>query len=515
MNETLKNLREKIIAFWNRWDPRQRRNILISLSLLLVCFVVVLWVVLRPNYVTVMADLDASSLGDAQTQLENMKIPFKLEGSSVLVPSRDADEARIQLATAGLPKSGYIGYSSVSNSFGMTQDQFNIQVLDALQQSLNQTIKSIDGVEDAQVHIVMPSQQLFVSDTNQDSAKASVFLQLGTGVQLSSAQVAGIQQLVAHSVTGLSTDNVSVVDQNGDTLSQANDATGTSTATDSTEIGMRTQLEQQMNDKLMSGLTSIVGSGNVVVAVDANVTFNQSESTTKNVLPAPGQSSGLIQSQTTTRSTTNSGGSTAGGTAGQSTTNPNLPSYSGSGSGTSGSVSSSTNQTTTYANGQQTVTTVSDPIQLNGYTVGVFLNSQDKALNAKTINQIKQFVNNAIGASGSTNTANSVSVTSVPFQTPAANVQPVGRLKPWLWGVIGAALLILLGVFLWLRRRNTATAQGEDGAISRMASIPEISEEPLEQNVNEDEQMRRQLATLANQKPDEFANLVRTWLVGD
>lgn len=512
MNETLKNLWAKLIAFWNRFEQRQRRNILISMSLLLVCFVAVLWVLLRPHYVAVMSGLDASSLGDAETQLQTMKIPYELQGSSVLVPKREADQARIQLATAGLPKSGYIGYGSVSSSFGMTQDQFNIQVLDALQQSLNQTIKSINGVQDAQVHIVMPEQQLFVSDSSQNTAKASVFVQLGTGVQLSSAQVAGIQQLVAHSVKGLSTDNVSVVDQNGQTLSQAGDTTGTSSASATTELGMRTQLEQQMHDKLTSGIAQITGAGNAVIVVHANVTFNQTESTTKNVLPAPGQTGGLIKSQTTSRTTSNSGSSTAGGAAGQSTTNPNLPSYSGSGNGAGGSTSSTTNQTTTYANGQQTVTTIADPIQLNGYSVGVVLNSQDKALNAQVRSQIKQFVSNAIGGAGSTNTANSVSVTSAPFHTQAVSSQP-GHSKTLLWGGIAAAILALLGVFLLLRRRRPRA--DEDTEISRISPIQEFTDEPLEQNVNEDEQMRRQLANLASQKPDEFANLVRTWLVGD
>lgn len=513
MNETLKNLRDRLTSFWNQWDPRRRRNILISLSLLLVCFVVVLWVVLRPNYVTVMGGLDAQSLGDAETQLSTLKIPYKLQGSSILVPNKDADQARIQLAEAGIPKSGYIGYSSVSNSFGMTQDQFNIQVLDALQQSLNETIQSINGVEEAQVHIVMPPQQLFVSNTDQTPAKASVFVQLGTGVQLSSSQVAGIQQLVAHSVTGLSTDNVSVVDQNGDTLSQSADAASTTTGSANSELAIRNQLEQQMTDQLTAGLAKIVGDGNAVVSVQANVTFNQSESTTNNVLPAPNQSTGLVQSETTSRSTTNSGGTT-GGAAGQSSTNPNLSSYAGNSTGNGGATSSTTNQTITYDNGSQTIKTVSDPMQLNGYRVSVFLNAQDKALNAKTVSQIRQFVSNSIGAtSGSTNTANAVSVTTVPFQTQALFAQSNSHGKWTLWGSIGAGVLALAGLLLWLRSRKGSSA--EEGVMGQVVPIQEIPEQPLEQNVNEDEQMRRQLAKLANQKPEEFANLVRTWLVSD
>jgi len=192
VNETLRSLWVRLLGRWNGFSPAQKRNIVIASVAIIAALGATFWVVMRPSYVTIMSGLDDKSLGQVQSKLQDLKIPSEMNGTSVLVPSQDANTARVQLAMAGLPQSGYIGYSSIQNSFGMTEDQFNVQVLDALQQSLNQTIESMDGIETAQVHIVMPSQTIFVSQQD-DPAKASVFVQAGAGVQLSSAKVAGIQ----------------------------------------------------------------------------------------------------------------------------------------------------------------------------------------------------------------------------------------------------------------------------------------------------------------------------------
>ncbi len=452
-----------------------------------------------------MSGLDDKSLGEVQSKLEDLKIPFEISGSSVLVPQREADEARIQLATAGLPDTGYIGYSSVSNSFGMTEDQFNIQVLDALQQSLNHTIESIDGVESAQVHIVMPQEQVFVSQP-QDTAKASVFVQLGTGVQLSSAQVAGIQQLVAHSVKGLSASNVTVVDQNGVDLSS--NSASTTSVTAGTELAQRQELEQDLQQRLTSGLEQIVGPGNAVVVVHANVTFDRVQSKSHVVQPVPGQDTGLPSSQQVIHKSDNSQGNGVGGVAGQSSTNPGLPTYAGNGTGNSTSQSTDDETNTTYDNSYTDTTTVRDPVQINGYDVGVMLNSASANLTPAVMRQVQQFVKNAVGASTGANAQNSVSVMKVPFQTQATTPAPAAW--RWWWvAALAAALLLAGGLWLWWRRR-----QNEEEAELEPVGLP-AGEESLPESLTEDEQIKRQLARLAQQRPEEFANLIRTWLVSD
>lgn len=509
MNETLRGMWTRVLDRWRSYGPNTRRNAIVIAVAVLAALSAILWLVSRPHYVTVMSGLDDKSLGQVETQLQQLKISDQIQGSSVLVPQKQANEARVQLAMAGLPQSGYIGYSGVGGSLGMTQDQFNIQVLDALQKSLNATISSIDGIQSAQVHIVMPQSQLFVSQPTSN-AKASVFVTLGSGVQLSAAQVAGIQQLVAHSVTGLSVDNVTVVDQNGVTLSNLSGQTAT-LGSASTELGMREKVESDMTQKLTSGLRRIVGSGNSVVVVHAQVTFNQVKSSAHTLQNAPGQTQGFITSQQVNKSQSNSTNGPAGGPAGQAGSNPNLPSYTASSGANGNSTSSQADTTTNYDFSTTDVQTTSDPMQIKGYSVGVFLNSSDKSITPAEVSQIKSFVSSLVGQSGTTN---NISVSSVPFSQTNTGTTALSPQKG-RYTLYGASALLLLaligGGIAWRRRRNRSTEPTD--IVGRVQETYEASFEELPPT--EDEMLRKQLVGMAQQRPDDFASLLRTWLSSD
>ncbi|WP_290585187.1 flagellar basal-body MS-ring/collar protein FliF [Alicyclobacillus sp.] len=509
MNDRLRQGWSRIVQWWRSIAPVRRRNLTIAAAAGALCLAAVLWILLRPNYVTILSGLDNKSLGQVQAKLQDLKIPNRIEGSSVLVPARDADTARVQLSMAGLPQSGYIGYASIPNSFAMTQDQFNVQVLDVLQQSLAQTIESINGVTGAQVHIVMPDPQLFVSQP-ADTAKASVFLQLGPGVQLTPAQVAGIQQLVAHSVKGLSADDVTVVDQNGVSLTSPSAANGAATTQASTEIQLRRQLEQALTQQLTAGLNQIVGPGNAVVMVHANVTFDQVQSKAHTYQAAPGQTTGLPNRTEVTRKTSNSTSGGVGGPAGQASSNPNLPTYAGAGAGGGSSSSSETDTTTTYDNSYVDTVKNDDPVQIQGYQVAVMLNQNDPAITPAVLNEIRSFVSNAVGARSGNGANNDISVVSVPFHNPSAPVQGMwpSRWIVWTAGAAVAAAVILL-LWLLLRRRRTH----DEVAVALEAPVPVEALESLPKS--EDERIREELLRFAERKPAEFAGLLRSWLASD
>lgn len=461
----------------------------------------------RPNYVTVLSGLDNTSLGQAQSKLTDLSIPNEVQGDSILVPLADADTARIQLSMVGIPKDGQLIYSGVQSGFGTTSDSFQIQVLDALQQSLDQTISKMDGIDSADVHIVMPQQQLFIADTQQE-AKASVFLKTSLGTQLSAAQVAGIQQLVAHSVNGLSTANVSVTDQNGVDLTTAaqSGALGTSSGVGS-ELSTEQQIEQQLTAKLNAGLTQLLGPGNSVVNVYPKVSFNEVHTTTHELLtPTPGSNTGYVVDNQTSSDTSGSGNSTSGGVAGQSSTNPGLTTYGQTGNGT-GSQDTSKQSSTQYTYGTKDTDQTSDPLSYNGVSVGIILNSANKQINANYINNIKQFVAASMGISPKAQST--ISIVSMPFQAQSGNFTTSSGLNTNLiWGGVGAAVLLLVGYVLFRRRKAPAEATVDNPF--------EVLENPFDHVIpSDDERMKDQLQKLANQKPDEFANLLRTWLTRD
>ncbi|SIS90682.1 flagellar basal-body MS-ring/collar protein FliF [Alicyclobacillus vulcanalis] len=505
MNEALRNFWTQARGKWAGLPARSRRNLMIAAAALLAALVVVLFAATRPHYVTIMEGLDDKSLGQVQQELDTLKIPNEIQGTAVLVPARYADEARIQLSMAGLPQNGYDAYSGITTSLGETQDEFNLQVLNALQQSLSATISNINGVESAQVHIVMPQQQLFVTQPTTD-AKASVFVTLGPGVQLSSAQVFGIQQLVAHSVPGLNVGNVTVVDQYGNVLSSDVSTGGSSTGVGaaSSELAMREKLENDLQQTLIAGLQQIVGAQNAVVVVHANVTFNQTATTTHTLLNAPGSNAGFVTSQQVQKSQSTSGA--PGGAAGQAGSNPNLNStYAAAGGGATNSTSSNT--ITNYAYSYQNQQTTADPMQVLGYSVGVLLNSNDKNITPAVEAQIRNFVQAVLGSTPSQG-KNIVSVSAVPFANTLQAVPAAPGVKTWVYALGGLVLggLVVAGFLFFRRRRQPA---GEIIEIpAGEAFEPQLEELPL----TEEEVLRNQLVHLAQHRPDDFASLLRTWL---
>lgn len=508
MNQAIQFLRP-LQKRWNQFNAGQKRNLLISVIALAVAFAVVIWVVTRPNYVTIMSGMNDQSLGEVQTQLQTLKIPSELQGSSVLVPKSQANTARVQLAMAGLPKTGQIDYSSIPNSYSMTQQQFNLQVLNVLQQSLEQTVDSMDGVVSSQVNIVMPNQSnIFVSQTSTP-AKASVFVQVGNGAQLTSAEVTGIQSLVAHAVPGLTSADVSVVDQHGVTLSTGGMGAG-SAVSSYTELSARQQIESNLQDKLTQGLDQIVGFGNAVVIVQANVSFNQVKSQTHAVFPAKGLKTGLPTSQQQVTSNASSTGGTAGGLVGQSSSNPGLPTYPGVTAGTGNSKNGQIENTVNYDNNYTNSTTVQDPVQINGYSVGVFINNTSSTATKQYQKQIQSFVTGSVGSQPGLK--NSVSVSFVPFHTTSIGKATISQLpQSMLFGAGALGLLFVMGgvVWIWSRQRSRSKAQ----ELLRSISNAKLSE--TAPRVSESQQLQSELEQFASEHPAQFVNALRTWLSED
>lgn len=499
----LRNLQQK----WNQFSARQKRNLTISVVSLGVAFTAVMWLVTRPNYVTIMSGLDNQSLGQIQTQLQSLKIPNELQGSSILVPKSQADTARVQLAMAGLPKSGQVDYSSIPNSYSMTQEQFNLQVLNVLQNSLEQTIDSMDQVVSSRVNIVMPSQNNIFVDQSSTPAQASVFVQVANGSQLTSDEVAGIQSLVAHSVPGLTTANVTVVDQQGVTLSTGGLDTASGVSSYS-ELSARQQIESDLQSKLTQGLQQIVGYGNVVVTVSADVSFNQVKSQTHTVSPVTGLKTGLPTSQQQVHSNANSVGGASGGLVGQSSSNPGLNTYPGLTSGAGNSTNAQTENTVNYDNNYTNSTIVQDPIQISGYSVGIFVNSTKTSASSQFQKQIQSFVNGSIGTQPGLK--NSVSVSFVPFHATPFGIPSQGLQIPnsALLGAAGVGLLALVGggILIWRRRRSRSEAE----QLLRTMTTTQVAE--ASPRLTESEQLRKQLEKLANDHPAQFVNILRNWL---
>ncbi|MDI3327173.1 MAG: flagellar basal-body MS-ring/collar protein FliF [Alicyclobacillaceae bacterium] len=502
MNQRLREYAEKWVRQWQQLDAKRRRWVVVGAGLAVVLLVALTWYALTPRYVVVFENLDAKAAGEVTNKLEELKIPYRTSGGQVLVPEQDADRARMQLAIAGLPKSGYIGYQDLFGNTsigGMSDNEFNIKTLMALEGSLAGTIRQIDGVEDVKVHLVMPEQHLFVEQPTGE-AKASVFVKMAPGARLSGEQVAGIQQLVSHSVKGLKPTDVAVVDQNGVRLDNADEGRA-AVGTADKQIQIKKQYEQMIADRLQAALQRMVGPGNAVVTVNAVLNFDQVKSTENEVRPVVGQSGLPISVQKSNKTGT---GTTPGGVPGTTTAGgagPGAPqTYQAVGGGTSNYEENQ--QTINYEVTRIVTERVGQPFVVQDLTVSVLVNGN--ANDRNQIEAIRNYVLAAVGYPTDGSMNNKVNVTAWAFRGAPAEAEPWWRQYAWLLAL--GAVAAAAGVYAWFRRRRR---KEEVQPVPEAPAVPSLLEET---KVPEAEQRRREVEQLAKTRPKEFAELLRTWL---
>jgi flagellar M-ring protein FliF len=227
------------------------------------------------NFVTLYQGLDPKEAGVIITRLEAEKIPYQLkgDGTTIEVPEENARKIRMQLASDGLPTGGSVGYEifDKGDNLGTTSFTQNLNNLRALEGELSRTIKSLNRVENARVHLVLPERQLFQRE--QRAASASVVIK--SRGELGRGEVAAIEHLVATAVPGLTPDHVAIIDERGTLLAngQGKDSAGPLMAADQ----RNQEKEAQLRARITELVSSIVGNDKVRVQVTAEVDYNRSE----------------------------------------------------------------------------------------------------------------------------------------------------------------------------------------------------------------------------------------------
>lgn len=236
------------------------------------------------NFIPLYMSLSTVDSMEVAAALDQSDTEFRLNTSTgvISVPENKLEQVRLQLASQGLPRNVSLGYEilaeeqSLNTSNFMEQARFN----HALEQELVQTIRYIRSVRDARVHLSIPKQNSFLRNSNKPTA--SVMLNLIDGQHPGSTQLAGITHLVASSVSGLFPENVSIVDQNGNLLSQ----NSSNEFEQSTEhLRIIRSVEEDYTRKILDILSPVLGMENVRAQVSANIDFTSIETTTENFDP--------------------------------------------------------------------------------------------------------------------------------------------------------------------------------------------------------------------------------------
>ena len=277
-----------------------------------------------PDYRVLYSNLSDRDGGAIIESLQQMNIPYKFAegGGALLVASEQVYEARLKLASQGLPKGGNVGFELMENQrFGITQFAEQVNYQRALEGELARSVQSIGAVAAARVHLAIPKPSVFVKE--QQKPSASVVLNLQGGRMLDSAQVSAVVHLISSSVPELSAKNVTVVDQNG-TLLSANHGGTNSDGLDANQLKYVQQVEQSYIKRIEALLIPLLGANNVRAQVTANIDFSRIEQTAEIYKPNQNPAESVIRSQQSSEAM-NGSGLNAGGIPGALTNQPPVP----------------------------------------------------------------------------------------------------------------------------------------------------------------------------------------------
>ncbi|GIF24241.1 flagellar M-ring protein FliF [Actinoplanes tereljensis] len=489
----------------------------------------------KPTYSILFNNLstkDASAIVES-LQKAGTKYELANDGQTVLVPQDQVNTLRLSLSGEGLPGDAGTGYSLLDKQ-GITTSDFmqHTNYQRALEGELSNTIKSIDGVEAATVHLVIPQKDVFADD--QDQPTASVLVASSSTSPLTSQQVQSIVHLVASSVEGLDPTEITVAGADGKILSTGGGA-AVGTGGDSGSESQTVAFQNRMNNSLQNMLDSVVGAGHAVVTTTAELDFDQTTTNSKTYNSDP---SLPALSETNSREAYNNAGNCAGGVLG-----PDNISGPGCTTGTTGTGQyENSNSAKQNAINETTEARKSAPGSIKKLNVAVLLDSTT----AGTVDpaQVQQLVSAAAGIDATR--GDTIAVSAMPFSTSAAQAaqqalnsaavadQTAKQMTLIKTGALAAVVLALL-FLAWRASRRSKKRKAltpeerkhledmqaalEQQRLAELNSaIPaqmlEAAPESYADGEARDERVR-EIEQMVKDQPEEMAVLLRGWLAAD
>ncbi|KGM10235.1 flagellar basal-body MS-ring/collar protein FliF [Cellulomonas bogoriensis] len=521
MPAQISGLLDRLKARTSEFTVAQRTIALIGIAgLVLGLFAVSAWLT-RPSMSPLFANLGSSDASAIVDHLQSEGVPYELTdgGSTILVPNQHLYTMRLAVAAAGLPAAADGSGYSLLDDMGMTSSEFQQQVTyqRALEGEMAKTISALNGVENATVRLALPSQSVFVSE--QADPTASVFVQTARGGALGNDQVQSIVHLVSAGIEGMSPQDVAVIDADGRVLS----AVGTGGT--ALQEGQTSDYEQRVAAGIQAMLDPLVGRGNAVVTVTADLDYDQVARTTETYVPDADVPP--LSSSTTVEEYTGTGGTGAGVLGPDNIAVPNGAENSGEYRKESETVNNALSRVT-----EQTTTA---PGSVRRQAVSVVISEQ--AGGGLNLAQLEEMVTAA--AAVDVERGDVVAVTRMNFDTSGAEAaqealavaaqqaeveQTAALIRN---GIIAGAILLafILAMIVAARRSRRARREAIDlGGLEiveeREPEVLDVVEEapalpaPSPIEVDEMAAKREDIIALAADQPAEVAEALRGWLAG-
>jgi flagellar M-ring protein FliF len=506
--------KEQINNVWQKLSKSQKATILVIIVLFL--FIVIgLIFVKQPKMEVLYSGLSAENAQALTAKLKEEKIPYQLadEGKTILVRAEDKYQLRLDMASQVNLK-GVIGFESFNETrFGETDTDKRVRYLVALQGELTRTIEYLDAVETAKIHIVLPEKSLFIRDEKE--ATASVLLRLKPYASLRPEQVKSIMSFVSHSVEGLKSENVTVMDVNGNLLSEdfVDGSSQNFTQVSANQLALKQQYEKETAKSVQTMLEKILGSGKAVVRANVSMDFDQVETHSEKY------DDPFVVSEQTKEESSRGVSQPVGGNPADA--NMGGPSYGEIGSGTS--EYESIEIIRNFDAGKTIETKITAPGKITNISLSVLI---DGNLTPEEENNIKKVVADAAGVN--IDRGDQISVVAMPF-----NVEDTSKIEEALaqresfqrrmeylkFLQTPLIILLLLGITVFVVRRLRDAALEKKRYLAKDAQeIAALSDDPFDVELNlspeamEKKAVQKQVDNLIQRAPEEVAKVVKTWL---
>ena len=286
MNERLSAFLKQALAYWAKMSNAKRIALAIVVATTIVTGLVISNLSNRETWAFLFTDMSAEDAAAVSTKLKELKVPFKVEagGTAIQVPEEKVHELRLELAGAGLPRGGGIGFELFDKSrLGATEFEQRINLRRALEGELSRTIGTIGAVQAARVHLVLPEQSVFA--ISKQTASASVVLRLRPGRSFSKGEVASVVHLVSAAVPGLAEDRVSIVSADGMTLHRPRADASTGAADSEAQEEREREVAASLEEKARALVERVVGPGKSDVRIAAVLDTTSREKTEEHYEP--------------------------------------------------------------------------------------------------------------------------------------------------------------------------------------------------------------------------------------
>lgn len=529
MKEKIVTLRNKATSIWRDHSKKQKAALIGTLALVILLIGIIVLFVSHSKFTPLYNHLSTEEVGQIKDELGDRNVPYDIKdnGQTIEVPEDDVDEVLVDLAGEGIPNSGDIDYSFFSEnaSWGVTDDEFDVMKLDATQTELAHLIQNIEGIDNADVMINMPDDPLYASESEEE-ASASVMVHTDPGYKLKDNQMESLYHLISKAIPNLPEDNIVIRDQNLEYYDQDDAGIDGEGSTYANQQTVKQDVEEDIQRRLEQMLGTMVGMDQVIVSVTADVDFT--EENRKEELIDPAEDDEGLPVSVDKIHEAYSGEPPEGGTAG--TGEEDVPGY---------EAEENNNDNGDYEMDKETINNEYNRIQKEivespykvrdlGIQIAVdnvkdrkggevnYLSADDQSDVESGISSIlDSIISSSIDEEYEDEDIDPEDKTSIVFQEFNERPEKPETTSPtvpvWMYVAGGILLAIIILLFILLMRSKKKDVYEEEEKIP-LQQEEEREVTAMPEDDSEEVKRRKELEKMAQNKPEEFAKLLRSWM---